>query len=467
LTKTSRKTTGLAANRVRSHQGSKKGGTNKLLLFYLVCIALMSAAIPFGSRYYLKFDWLGGIILCLAGLVLIFRNRWLPQKVFVYVLLFSAFLIVNGIWSKKDASTFDSYQYFSYLLQFYFAFGTFLIIVSMRLDSRSVIRVLDFWAILAFIAGLLGIAQIISGNLLIDRFLFIPYYQTTDFAISRKYVAGILAATAWFAEASHLGAFLTVPFVYAFYRLITGKATQIKRKYSIFGVIGIGVGILLSYSLTSLVSTVIGLLVLLFCVRRYRIYGVLIALLLVCLTYIFSDFPYIALQIRRIQEAVGYVFNYQLWGTQAYGTMTSFSVRSIGFIEAINDFLNSPIIGIGIGQERDAPYNSGFLTILAQQGLVGLLFYYSVPIIVIRKLFRIRKFESGHRHWLATFLIAGLAADYANGLITYHPMVLHRWFLISISVSWIYSLRHEIDRTPKQMGSWLSGQQRSVNRIYG
>jgi len=371
---------------------------------------------------------------------MVLHNRVVPAMIVVFVSLYSVYLLVNGLYSNMISPSFDFGRYFSYFSQFTFAFATVTFIGLMKVDSHTVKKVLRLWSMLAFGASMLAVVQVISDDLIVDRFLFVPYYDAFDFGISRKYVSGLLAATAWFAEASHFGAFLAVPYIYTLYCLLTEHGDRRRSLLNAGMFAGIGMGVFLTYSLTAFLAVAIGMLSIMLLVRRYWCGVAFMLSACVALAYLFSDYPYIVLQIERIHESSRYLSDL-LGATQADGTTTSFYVRSIGFLAAFEDFLDNPILGIGVGQGSVLAYHSGFLTMLAQQGIIGVLFCYSLPVFVILKLVGIRRKSGTEVQWLSGFFAVGLITDYTSGLITHHPMVLHRWFLVSLAVSWIYGLR--------------------------
>tara|TARA_R110000868_G_scaffold107750_1_gene294681 strand:- start:20070 stop:21422 length:1353 start_codon:yes stop_codon:yes gene_type:complete len=408
-----------------------------LLSFYILCVAFASAAIPLGN-YYLKFDWLGGIAVSAFALTSFVKKRGIESSSFYYVMIALGYLALNGVVSATFGPTaFVSRSYWSYYFQFALAFLIFVSLVSFRLDTNAVVKALGVWVNLALAACVLAILQALLGDILVDKILFIPYYEST--AISSKYVAGILASTAWFSEASWFGSFLVVPIIYVAFRL--SSENVVRRRY----VLNVGTfvilltGLLLGYSLTATISVAVGLVFIGVMFPRSRMaIGFAMLIALVILLY-FWDSPLIALQVRRFTELWYGILNFTP-GSTVYGSSTSLYVRSIGFGRGISDFLQHPIFGVGMGQGT-VPYDSGLITLMAEQGVVGCIIYFWLPVYVILRLSRLRRSRDRQVALLATFLISGLIADYANGLVTYHPFHLQRWLLISIAFSWLWSLR--------------------------
>lgn len=368
---------------------------------FLIAVSFASAAIPIGGGY-LKFDWLGAMLLLAFGFARLLSTLKLNPTAVRFAAVFLPYLILSGLIAAFDKG-FNSRGFISYLGQYAIAIGSFIVIASMRIDTERLHRLLRLWVWIACIASLLAIAQRLSGRLLIDGLLFIPYYDAAT--ISEKQIAGTLASTAWFSEASWFGSFLVVPTVYAF-----GT-----RRWLALGVLT--TGLFLGYSLTAMLSVGAGIGILALMLRRFFTLA-----LLAGAVFAFTS----GLIAERFIELYANLVDF-VPGSTAEGTATSFYVRSIGWYEGIQAFLANPVLGIGLGQ-GPIPYHSGAITLAAELGSIGLAIYYALPLLAMHRLHRIPGTQ---------ILIAMLIADFANGLITHHAFHLQRWLLISLVIGWM------------------------------
>lgn len=408
----------------------------QLLLGYVVLVSMASAALPF-SGYYMKFDWLGALMVSAYGFLFLYKNG-ISQFATRYCFVFVSYLFLNGlVASILHVGGLSVDGYVSYLFQYLLALLVFISVLSFRLDTDRVIRLMYGWVAVGCAASALAIAQVTFDSLIVDRFLFIPYYE--DSAISQKIVGGIFAPTAWFSEASWFGSFLVVPTMFVAFRVLGGGQDNRSRRVDLSALFLLLTGVLLSYSLTAALSVAIGLCAMTLVARRFTL---LIPFLLIptsASVIVFSEAPLVALQVQRFSELVNNLLDFQP-GSVAYGTATSLYVRSIGFAAGIDVFFQNPVMGNGLGQS-DSAYHSGFITLIAELGVSGAVLYFLLPLFAVRRLLRISQHRGGEVRVLAQTLVVCLVSDYANGLITHHSFHLQRWLLISIVCSWILYLR--------------------------
>jgi len=226
-----------------------------LLFGYVAGVSLASAAIPLGA-WYVKFDWLAANLLCIASFGMISRGMRINSLVSLYVLVFASWLVANGlIASLTSNSPFHTTGFVSYFLQFQLALITFLMISSMRLDAFDIRKILNFWTMVACGACVLAVAQVLTGDRIVGSLLYIPYYADTT--LSQRVVAGLLAPTGWFAEASWLGSFLVVPTAFVLIEAAARRSSRLSLPYLAAALILIA-GLFLSYPLTATISVVVG-----------------------------------------------------------------------------------------------------------------------------------------------------------------------------------------------------------------
>lgn len=419
---------------------SKGWGTLSFLRAYILGVALSSAAIPIlGGIYYIKYDWLAAFVFSAYGLVFIFMKHPATRRLpLIYVLIAVLYMLINGLLAfafSREQLSFRAYM--SSFLQYGAAFVTFIIFACLRIRTDNVFRFMNVWVFIACCACVLSIFQVLLNDLIVDRFIFIPYYEGSE--ISNKVIGEILAPTAWFSESSWLGSFLIVP---AFFSLLSMVHCELSRRTRMLYWMSSALlmtGIILSYSIGTVVSVAVGLVFLVVRSGRTRWTVMVCAVVFGLLGYLFYDeFPRLSLLGARIGEAINNTIDYQT-GSEYYGRLTSFYVRSTGFTAGFGDFMRSPVVGIGLGQATMF-YHSGFITLLAEQGLLGLTIYYFLPLYVIWKLNTIGRKGTGNVRFLSGFFVTALIVDFTNGLIVHNPFHLQRWLLISVAVSWLLSV---------------------------
>lgn len=404
----------------------------KLLTIYLYLIAQASAAIPLGAGY-IKYDWIGAIIMLFYGVLLFgVGNKHISKFASRYALIFILYLFINAVISVFGGAT-NPEGLRSYFGQYLIAIFVFIVISSLSINTKSLTSILDHWIALGCFASLLAIAQRLSGHLLIDGILFIPYYEGGS--ISKKIVVDTLASTAWFSEASWFGAFLVVPTVYALGKIIlnipysasVNYFTHLAVRY--LSALLLLLGVYLGYSLTTIISIVLGI-ALIVIVSGKRL--ILLTGMLIAISIIFVSDDLIA---TRIAELLINLCDFSPGNTK-YGTTTSFYERSIAWSSGFDAFMTSPIFGVGLGQGQ-IPFDSAVITIAAELGMVGLLIYYLLPFVALRNINLLR--QRGDQELFAILLMAMLSSDYFNGFVTHHGFNLQRWMLISLVFGWLKS----------------------------
>lgn len=418
-----------------------------IICFYLILLSLFSSAIPMAGIY-IKFDWIGAAIIIFFGFISIFNKQFLDKSAATYIFYFLLYIVMNSIIVSIFSPNYNTEAFFSYFLQYLLAFFVFIAITSFNLSSISIHKVMSFWIFLAFLASFLAIIQYLSNSLIIDKFLFMPYGD--DNLVSNKIVSTIdgdfFAPVGWFMEASWIGSFLVVPFIYLFITLVQGSYLFKSKLLSFSFFICILFAIVLGYSITTYLSILSGLFFSLIIFRITSAIKIFLSLGLIFTVLIFINADLILFQLSRFAEVWNFLSDFEA-GSQDYGTATSMYVRSLGFVSGINAFFSNPILGHGIGQSL-TPFHSGFITHLAELGIIGIFFLYLLPFKVIRFLMKYVKvaYIKSSDVLMANRFIVCIIADYINGLITHQPYHLLRWFLISIVFSWLIYLKNNYVR---------------------
>jgi len=408
----------------------------RYLSFYILAVSFSSVAIPLGNSY-LKYDWLGAIVLCLAGAAAILSGQKINRKVIIYVSVYSLFLLLNSmVLEVTSDQRFNMEGFTSSFFQFILAFFTFFVISNSKISSLRVMKLMRVWIVIACFAGMLVMIQVVTGQIIVDQYLFIPYFDNSS--ISIKIISGVLAPTAWFSESSWLASFLVVPIILLLHDIIEGRNSIWGKHWlylALFTLIG---SLFYSYSLTGLLSVGAGLFFSFVMGKKMRHAGIMV----VCVSF-FSLLALIKadvfiLQLGRLLELLENLASLNNGG-ESDGRLTSYYVRSVGIFAGIQDFLKNPLSGIGAGQ-GSMPYNSGLITLLAEQGVIGIVLYFTPLLYLLGKLNVIRR-QAGHleRHIAVLFIVA-LIADNLNGFVTHNPYHLQRWLLVSVAFGWLHYL---------------------------
>lgn len=412
--------------------------TTTILCGYLLLLSLFSSAVPVGS-FYIKFDWIGGLLVLTFSLMNFFRHKSANPLAFLYVLMFSLYILINALFQQVTATTYDFNGFVSYSLQYLFVLLVFLGIASFKINDLSINRVMNFWVALGVLASLLAIAQYFAGSVLIDDLFYMPYGE--DANVTSKVVkfeeGDYFAPPGWFMEASWIGSFLVVPTLFSF--------TLLFQKDHIFDSLFINIlivsilmtAIILGYSIITLLSIFAGIVTSFFLANRaYNPkYVKFMSILIVGFAAVNIDV--VGFQISRFSEIIEFLSDFEP-GSLNHGTATSMYVRSVGFAAGISAFLDNVVLGHGIGQSP-RPYHSSLITLMAELGVIGVLFLYWLPLYVIKQLFWLKAAirKSIAKDLLANSLIVCLVGDYVNGTMTHQPFSLFRWFLVSVTFCWI------------------------------
>lgn len=413
-----------------------------IVCIYLVLLSLFSSAIPI-SGIYIKFDWIGAFFVIFFGSISIFSKQSLNKQAVTYILFFLLYIILNSALINIFSTNYNIDGFISYFLQYLLAFLVFISITSFNLASVDLNKIMSFWIFLAFMASFLAIIQYFTNSLIIDELLFMPYGD--DNLVSNKVVSTIdgdfFAPVGWFMEASWIGSFLVVPFIYLSITLFQGSYLFKSRMLSFVLFLFILFAIILGYSITTYLSVLSGLVFSLAIFRITSAIKILFSLGMIFIIFFIFNFDLIAFQLSRFVEIWNFLSDFEA-GSQDYGTSTSIYVRSVGFVAGINAFLSNPLFGHGIGQSLN-PFHSGFLTHLAELGIIGIVFLYILPFNVVRHLMEFARanYIKKNDFLMANRFIICIFCDYINGLITHQPYHLLRWFLISIVFSWLIYLR--------------------------
>lgn len=159
-----------------------------------------------------------------------------------------------------------------------------------------------------------------------------------------------------------------------------------------------------------------------------RVIGIIVVLSLGM--YILAHFQLIGGISHRMEG----IFNYVLGS----GKVDSSTIKRGQFIAiGIEQFKDTPILGIGIGNPRillrnsvyglDVYLHNNYAELLAGGGIVGFLFYYSIHLYLLRAFWRRRKTEAYSLFYIV-FILLMLINDY--GSVSYYSKSTYFYFLM-------------------------------------
>lgn len=233
----------------------------------------------------------------------------------------------------------------------------------------------------AIIPGALGLYQWIT----VMRTGRVPVLPFAQFLVTAGkddiFLYGNYRVVGTLQDPSYYGLYMATVFILCL-GLIVGKNYGIhQKKTELVANISIcilsGICVFVSGSVTSMVAILTGVLYFFFAAKlkiggfvKYVIFGiVLIGLSFVFLKYVFDYDPFTVLieklSIQSKSSSVG----------AAYG-------RGEFFSAAIDDFWKSPIFGVGFGNMTNSSGHNSFLTILALQGIIGLMLHVCLLFVI-------------------------------------------------------------------------------------
>ena len=120
------------------------------------------------------------------------------------------------------------------------------------------------------------------------------------------------------------------------------------------------------------------------------------------------------------------------------GKIDSSSVKRAAYIQiGIEQFLRTPIIGIGIGSTGallqqyyglDTYLHNNFVELLASGGIIGFLIYYSIHMHLLYDYFKYRRKDDPYLVLCVVFLMIQLIMEY--GMVSYYSKTTYCYFLI-------------------------------------
>lgn len=386
---------------------------NSILFFsFFTCLAVFNiSTVTWG----LQFSWFLGIIfLILMLLILFIKSKIIITRKFKYFLLFiiyflistflSLFLLNQNILNLNENFDISQLTIRSVTHSIYLIFN-FLVAIAIyvyyqkRQNFDDILKYfIAYPSIVIMIIGVYG--YLATFNLVpIDTFL----HNNLSLGYTFERFKSDHRTASVFAEPSHYGEYLAflLPFMYAYY----------KKTIKLFSYV-LRIPILLLY-----ISQII-------MIQSMSFYLILPILLLISYFSVNNKrfkFKYLIYTLPMLFIVVILIitFMFSRINSMVSGEDGSFIVRFGQFLDAIELFLSSPLIGVGYGAIRGV---DSFSTLLATFGLIGVFVF----IIFIKSLYYgLNHLQKIIYFGLISTFITSLVAD---GITDY----LHFWIMISI-----------------------------------
>lgn len=214
--------------------------------------------------------------------------------------------------------------------------------------------------------------------------------------------------------------------------LFITRRVQLKHLFVVPEIILVG----LSGSRKTLLIVGIGIVLLLLIRYRSRkflntiLYWAILGVIIVILFRLLLSLPVFSAVNERMSGLIALI--------TGKGKIDSSSVKRAAYIQiGIEQFLRTPIIGIGIGSTGallqqyyglDTYLHNNFVELLASGGIIGFLIYYSIHMHLLYEYFKYRRKEDPYLVLCVVFLIIQLIMEY--GMVSYYSKTTYFYFLI-------------------------------------
>jgi len=347
-----------------------------LLGLHIFSLAFFDQAIFFG--YDAPYIYTGLIIF--VAVIVLRRNAGivLPKAVFFWSLFLVAILLSSFVASSQEKILSNAIRFVSVMV---ISLGVYNLL---KLYQHSVMDALKFYVVLSVLLSIFGVLQFIEFNCFHTFRLYLPATNLTFIASGGPgAVTGngvvIFRATGTFAEPSWLGYYLVPALLLTIIRYLqTGRLTNLILTLVVF------VGLLSTFSFTALILSAIAIIILI----STKLLWPLLYLKLPRRRFLF------ACLLGATVLSIGFLgWNYvpkaneyltTRWQTLTQALDPSAAMRISTVKQALALFGRSPLLGIGagnypfaaslfLGAPTDVSIDSGFLLILVETGLIGLV----------------------------------------------------------------------------------------------
>ena len=425
---------------------------NRLVLWLFYAYLLAAPFFSFsllnsGSRGWLRIDWIVAILLVgaaifefAAGLLPL---RYSPIHLPVCLVAYSALLSILFLLSPHT-NTSQFIDYATKAAQLALALPFFFAISSLPLTRQDLVRVLRLW---------IGVALVVSAFAVYQVFAIAlgwPFAQLSFNNLSVTYqggearvIQGFGQVSSFFREPSYLGAFLLPVIIFTMVFLLKGRSQQIltRSKLLNWGVFAVLCSAFLFTSsqaaYLSLAVVILAMLVFPY-VGRIQVTRLILALAVlglaagVILSFVGIDF-FGALFLRFKYLVINMLYPAQTM------EVTSYRVRSECMLAALQVWMHSPIIGVGLNNmshlSNTCEFSLGWTQLLADQGLLGVITLALTLGLSMFKLAQMAIHRATGAFWATTCLAMTfvLAGETINGFFTYNWVDLQRWINLALA----------------------------------
>jgi hypothetical protein len=399
-----------------------------------------------GDTRLLRPDWI--LALPLFGYFIVARRE---VKLTGPVLLAFLFVLVAAIsfFVNPVRSTFD---FLTLFLQLVFAVGLFTVLANMELDRETFIRLLQVWVAILVVISVYAMYEIVAINLdlpfskLYDRRLP-PYPLLAD-----EYYRPV----AMFSEPGFLSSLLATGVAILLPPVATGRNLLFSKWTQRILLVLITVGVLVSVALSGYVTVALSvlILVLLPSIRKtIALFWVLAAVLgLAGFVGLSSVAPGAADSMtKRIDFAIEIVS--AAADGEVIGPPGSIGARWVRFMSGIEAVAANPSFGVGLGQfphwvenatlsnlpadDRYGSLHGGYIQVISQTGVVGIVAFIGIWVGVIRKLVRGITTSEGDEHTLAlvcTCMVIFMLVGWSHSFGMIHTV---RWGMLGLFYGYV------------------------------
>lgn len=350
-----------------------------------------------------------GIVVCMGrGLA-----GWLAEKVKfrqleLAIVLFLVYWLANYFWSTGDIDNLVSFEFLRRDGAMFVTYPAFFCLLQCRL-KRSYFR--GFWFAFLTVLSLMAVC----AALILRNFPYAYLLRPLNIVGNETEFMGSRLFYGWYNAHDAAGAVYTMGCIILLAFLVEGKGSRTFRRYvwpMLFSCLG---GLALTFSRSGYVSLMAGMFVLLPIRQLRKTFKIGLAIVIPLFIVLLSN----SVVLNRIDTITD-----PNWGTNAS--------RFVVWQDALHDFSESPIVGIGLGryndlgrffkgvpglvyvatageiENNDATAHNSYLHFLAEGGIVGLFVSMFIWWSVWKELsFFERKLPRSHLH---PFLRAGKGA---------------------------------------------------------
>ncbi|MGH9430395.1 MAG: O-antigen ligase family protein [Terriglobia bacterium] len=271
-----------------------------------------------------------GIVVCVGrGLAGWLAARVKFKQLELAILLFLAYWLANYFWSTADLDNLVSYEFLRRDGALFVTYPTFFFLLQWRL-RRSYFR--GFWLVFLSVLSILAV----FAALLLQGFSYANLLEPLSIVGSEAEFMGSRLFYGWYNAHDAAGAVYTMGCVILLALLVEGKLGRAFRNYlwiMFFCCLG---GLALTFSRSGYVSLMAGMFVLLPLRHLRNTFKIGLAVIVPLIVVLLSN----SAVLNRIDTITD-----PNWGTNAS--------RFVVWRDALHDFSQSPIIGIGLGRYND------------------------------------------------------------------------------------------------------------------